>query len=65
MRDILEKTPKLVDIRSFGDMAVMKIGKKLQSKLENNGMIVMMVGLAKENSRGTYRFLTPLLETLL
>ena len=44
------------ELRSFGEIAVVKTADSLQQKLKNKGTVVMMVGYCNNHGRGTYRF---------
>ena len=52
------KTPRYQkNLRSFGDIGILKTGDKIAGKLTNKGDAYMMLGYATESVEGTYRLL--------
>ena len=45
-----------VDLRRFGEMAVVKTAPTIQSKLKNKGTVAIFVGYCENHASGTYRF---------
>ena len=44
-------------MRQFGEMAILKVSKRIKGKLEDRGIPVMHLGRARDHSADTYRFL--------
>ena len=54
-----KEAPYARHLRTFGEMAVIKVATKIKGKLENRGRTVMFVGYADESAPDTYKFFDP------
>ena len=51
------KSNKAIGLHPFGELAVIKMADKHQSKLKNKGMLVIYLGIADQHCSKTFRFL--------
>jgi len=45
------------DLHTFGEVAIVKFGQKIKSKLENRGQVMVFLGFEAHHPKRTYRFL--------